>query len=78
MDPTTTHTHRYRYIIVSNVVHFRLQNELPKIIKDRAKPHITLEELEKLMKWKLSVGCSYKYNNPFLAQLIANKENLNS
>ena len=33
----------------------RYQTELPASIASRSKPHLTLEELCKLMKWKLTV-----------------------
>lgn len=34
---------------------FRFQKELPSSISSRSKPHLTHEELCKLMKWKLTV-----------------------
>lgn len=34
---------------------FRYQQELPTVIKSRTEKYITLEELTKIMKWKLMV-----------------------
>ena len=37
---------------------YRFQNQLPQEINKRSEKYITLEELTKLMEWKLTVSFS--------------------
>ena len=49
-----------------SVLHTRFQNVLPTSIASRATPHLTHEELTKLMKWKLTAS-TVAYRNKSLS-----------